>query len=292
MIPEINSAQAQQTDLVLTLSCPDRIGIVRDVSQVLSARGCNINESAQFTDRSNTFFMRIGFNHPSGGSTRELYEQLASIVGAQGGKCELSSALGKTRVLVMVSRFGHCLNDLLFRHAHGGLPIDIALIVSNHTDFQDLARFYGIDFLHLPVNPASKREQEGRLLDLVRAHNIDLVVLARYMQVLSDELCVALDGKAINIHHSFLPSFKGAKPYHQAYERGVKFIGATAHYVTRDLDEGPIIEQDVARAEHFQSPAELIDLGRDIECTVLARAVRLHAEKRVMLSGRRTVIFR
>ena len=198
----------------------------------------------------------------------------------------------KPRVLLMVSKFGHCLNDLLFRWASGQLSIDIPAIVSNHTEFQPLAHSYRIPFFYLPVTPATKAEQEARVLELVERERVDLVVLARYMQILSPQLCEALKGRAINIHHSFLPSFKGAKPYAQAHDRGVKLIGATAHYVTADLDEGPIIEQDVERVDHAMTPDTLAAIGHDVESVVLARAVKWHVERRVLLNGHRTVVFR
>jgi formyltetrahydrofolate deformylase len=195
------------------------------------------------------------------------------------------------RILLMVSKFGHCLNDLLFRARTGALPVEIAGVVSNHTDFAELVGSYNIPFHHIPVTKDTKSEAEGRLLDIVREEGVELVVLARYMQVLSDDLCKALSGRIINIHHSFLPSFKGAKPYHQAHARGVKLIGATAHYVTADLDEGPIIEQEVERVGHDVTPEGLVAIGRDVECQALARGVKWHAERRILLNGRRTVIF-
>jgi formyltetrahydrofolate deformylase len=204
---------------------------------------------------------------------------------------QIHDAAVRMPALILVSKFGHCLNDLLFRHSIGALPIDIPAVVSNHTDFQALVESYGIPFVHLPVTKDNKAEQEAHLLRLVEERGVELVVLARYMQVLSDEVCKALEGRIVNIHHSFLPSFKGAKPYHQAHTRGVKLIGATAHYVTADLDEGPIIEQDVARVGHGLTPDQLVALGRDVECRVLSRAVAWHSEHRVLLNGRRTVVF-
>jgi formyltetrahydrofolate deformylase len=198
----------------------------------------------------------------------------------------------KPRLLILVSRFGHCLNDLLYRYGSGLLNVDIPAIVSNHRDFYRLAANYDVPFFHLPVTPETKRVQEAKVLEMIAAEKIDLVVLARYMQVLSGEACTALAGRAINIHHSFLPSFKGAKPYHQAYARGVKLVGATAHYVTSDLDEGPIIEQDVVRVHHGMGPDALAAAGRDVECSVLARAVTAHVERRVLLNGTSTVVFR
>jgi formyltetrahydrofolate deformylase len=279
--------------LVLTLSCRDRRGIVHAVAERLFAMGCDIRESAQFSDpRTAMFFMRVAFVADGDIPVAALRAEFASVADTFAMTWMIHDPGEKARVLLMVSRFGHCLNDILFRYATGTLPIEIPAIVSNHRDFEGLAAHYGIPYHHLPVTPATKVAQEAKLLSIVERERIDLVVLARYMQVLSNDLCRKLDGRAINIHHSFLPSFKGAKPYHQAYERGVKLIGATAHYVTSDLDEGPIIEQDVARAEHTLGPDELIAAGRDVESVVLARALHLHIEHRVMLSGQRTVIFR
>jgi formyltetrahydrofolate deformylase len=279
--------------LVLTLSCPERRGIVHAVAERLFAMGCDIRESAQFSDpRTAMFFMRVAFVADGDIPVAALRAEFASVADTSAMTWMIHDPGEKARVLLMVSRFGHCLNDILFRYATGTLPIEIPAIVSNHRDFEGLAAHYGIPYHHLPVTPATKAGQEAKLLSIVERERIGLVVLARYMQVLSNDLCRKLDGRAINIHHSFLPSFKGAKPYHQAYERGVKLIGATAHYVTSDLDEGPIIEQDVARAEHTLGPDELIAAGRDVESVVLARALHLHIEHRVMLSGQRTVIFR
>jgi formyltetrahydrofolate deformylase len=280
-------------DYVLTLSCADRIGIVHAVSGFLVSNGCNILDSAQFLERPTaTFFMRVSFAAQPPVAPATLTEAFALIAGEFNMIWKIHDCKVKPRVLLMVSRFGHCLNDLLFRYGTGALSIEIPAIVSNHRDFYKLAASYDIPFHHLPVTLESKAVQETRLLEIVRQERVDLVVLARYMQVLSDDLCRNLEGRAINIHHSFLPSFKGAKPYHQAHARGVKLIGATAHYVTADLDEGPIIEQDVARAEHSLEPDDLVAVGRDVEAAVLARAVRLHVERRVLLSGNRTVIFR
>jgi formyltetrahydrofolate deformylase len=279
--------------LVLTLSCADRRGIVHAVAERLFAMGCDIRESAQFSDpQTAMFFMRVAFAVDRDVPVAALREEFASVAESLGMTWTLHDPGTKARVLVMVSRFGHCLNDILFRYATGTLPIEIPAIVSNHSDFERLAAHYAIPYHHLAVTAATKLEQEAKLLEIVERQRIDLVILARYMQVLSNDLCRKLDGRAINIHHSFLPSFKGAKPYHQAYERGVKLIGATAHYVTSDLDEGPIIEQDVARAEHTLGPDELVAAGRDVESVVLARALHLHIEHRVMLCGQRTIIFR
>jgi formyltetrahydrofolate deformylase len=284
---------AQSPRRVLTLSCEDRPGIVHAVSGVLYRHGCNILESAQFSDpRDGRFFMRVAFAAGESFDDTAFRREFDGVAGTFRMSWDAIDAARPQRVVLMVSRFGHCLNDLLFRQATGNLNIAIPAIVSNHRDFEPLAANYGIPFHHLPVTATNKAEQEARLLEIVGETDASLVVLARYMQVLSNDLCRALDGRAINIHHSFLPSFKGAKPYHQAYDRGVKLIGATAHYVTSDLDEGPIIDQDVARADHSLAPDDLVSVGRDIEAVVLARALRLHVERRVMLAGRRTVIFR
>ena len=278
---------------VLTLSCPDRPGIVHAVSGVLLHQGCNIVESGQFTDpRNGAFFMRVSFSSQKRVNLAGFTAGVKTVAEAFDITWDLMLPKLKSRVLIMVSRFGHCLNDILFRYQSGTLPIEIPAIVSNHRDLEQLATHYDVPFHYLPVRAENKQQQEASLLKIIKEQKVELVVLARYMQILSNELCRALDGRAINIHHSFLPSFKGAKPYHQAYERGVKLIGATAHYVTSDLDEGPIIEQDVARAEHSLGPDDLVAAGRDIESVVLARALHLHIERRVMLSGQRTIIFR
>ncbi len=287
---------------ILTLSCPDRPGIVHAVSALLAGAGANILDSAQFGDRASArFFMRVHFQRPlpdGQGTTdalADLHAAFAPVATQLGMEWALHDAARKPRVMLMVSKIGHCLNDLLFRHRTGQLPIEIAAIVSNHKDFYQLAASYDIPFHHLPLlhaTPEAKAAQEARLWDLICDYRVDLVVLARYMQVLSDDLCRRLEGRAINIHHSFLPSFKGARPYAQAYERGVKLIGATAHYVTGDLDEGPIIEQEVARVDHAMDADQLTAIGRDVECVALARAVKWHAEHRVLRSGGRTLVFR
>jgi formyltetrahydrofolate deformylase len=280
-------------DYILTLSCPDRTGIVYRVTGLLYELGCNIQDAQQFGDEeTRRFFLRVHFDLPAAAEVETLREKFAALAESHGMVWQIHDARRRARLLVLVSRQGHCLNDLLFRAHSRQLPVDIAGIVSNHEDFTALAASYGIPFHYLPVTAASKRAQEQRILDLVTAERIDLVVLARYMQILSPELCEALAGRAINIHHSFLPSFKGAKPYHQAHQRGVKIIGATAHYVTGDLDEGPIIEQDVARVDHAMTPRELVRVGSDTESQVLARAVRRHVEHRILLNGHRTVVFR
>ena len=280
-------------DFILTLSCPDRVGIVHNVTGWLLNRHGNIIDAQQFGGaETNRFFLRVHFNLPEPTTVDELEASFASVAHRFDMEAQIYDAQRKERVLILVSRQGHCLNDLLFRTHSGHLPIEIAGIVSNHNDFASLAASYNLPFHHLPVTADTRAQQEQQILDLVNEHRIDLVVLARYMQILSADLCEALKGRAINIHHSFLPSFKGARPYHQAHARGVKIIGATAHYVTSDLDEGPIIEQDIERVHHAMSPAELTQVGSDIESLVLARAVRWHVEHRILLNGDRTVVFR
>jgi formyltetrahydrofolate deformylase len=283
------------SEYILTISCPDTVGIVYAVSGFLAERNCNIIDSAQFGDRqSGLFFLRVHFAVASDGlSQLELEAAFADQVAQRFAMTwKLHDRAKRQRVLIMVSKFGHCLNDLLYRYRTGHLPIEIPAIVSNHRDFYQLAAWHNIPFYHLPVTPDTKAQQEARLLELVQGERIDLVVLARYMQVLSANLCERLSGRAINIHHSFLPSFKGAKPYHQAHARGVKLIGATAHYVTSNLDEGPIIEQEAQRVDHTAAPDDLVAIGRDIENVVLARAVSYHVEHRVLLNGNKTVVFK
>jgi formyltetrahydrofolate deformylase len=283
----------RKTAFVLTLSCADQPGIVAAIASLLAENGCNITDSAQFGDmKSGRFFMRVSFSSPPGLDREGARRMLAPVVERFRMTSVLHPIAERMRVLILVSKFGHCLNDLLYRHRVGALQIDIPAIVSNHREFYQLSASHDIPFHHLPVTQETKEKQESRLLDLIEEECIDLVVLARYMQVLSEPLCEKLQGRAINIHHSFLPSFKGAKPYHQAHARGVKLIGATAHYVTPVLDEGPIIEQDVARVDHACSPEDLVHMGRDVECMVLARAVKWHVEHRVLLNGNRTVVFR
>ncbi|KAL2840898.1 formyl transferase [Aspergillus pseudoustus] len=287
---------------ILTLSCPDRPGIVSAVTNFLVQHNLNIIDSSQFGDpTSHRFFMRMHFGPDTTGASedkplpelnvdtlRAAFEPTAS---AHSMSFDLFPATHKPRVLIMVSKIGHCLNDLLFRQSTGQLAIEIPLIVSNHPDFAPLAATYNIPFVHLPVTADTKQQQEGKILELIKEHGIELVVLARYMQVLSPTLCEAMSGKIINIHHSFLPSFKGAKPYHQAYDRGVKLVGATAHFVTSDLDEGPIIEQNVVRVGHGMSPKELTHAGSNVESNVLGSAVKYFAERRVLLNGHKTVVF-
>ncbi len=288
-------------EFVLTLSCRDAKGIVHAVSGVLLDAGCNILDSQQFGDlqgaeATGLFFMRVHFEAPEGVHGAEPSEAMfAPLAERFGMQWQVRSLAKRPRLLLMVSRYGHCLNDLLFRCRSGQLAADIAAVVSNHPDFADLCASHGVPFHHLPLaagaGEAAKRAQEGQIEALIDAGGIDLVVLARYMQILSPAFCTFLKGRAINIHHSFLPSFKGAKPYTQAHDRGVKLIGATAHYVTAELDEGPIIEQDVERVDHSLSPEDFTAVGRDVESVVLARAVRWHVEHRVLLNGRKTVVF-
>lgn len=277
---------------VLTLSCPDKRGIVHAVSSFLLVTGCNIVDSQQYGDpASGLFFMRVHLTAEEPGvNLTSLRNGFEAIGGSFQMSWQLHDAELPMRIAILVSKFGHCLNDLLFRHSIGALPVEIPLVVSNHPDHAELAASYRVPFVHLPVgeDPAT---QEETLLGLLEENEVELVVLARYMQILSDDFCKALEGRIINIHHSFLPSFKGARPYHQAHARGVKLIGATAHYVTADLDEGPIIEQEVARVDHSVTPKQLVALGRDVECQALARAVKWHTEHRVLLNGNRTVVF-
>ena len=278
---------------VMVLSCPDRPGIVHAVAGFLVERGGNILESQQYGDRqSGRFFMRIEVAIPGAPPVEVLRREFAPVGERFSMRAEIHDAAAPYRTLVLVSQHLHCLNDLLFRTSTGSLQIEIPAIVSNHTDAEPLAASYGIPFHHLPVTADTKGEAEARLLQLVDELQIDLIVLARYMQILSDEVCRRLDGRVINIHHSFLPSFKGARPYHQAFDRGVKLVGATAHYVTPDLDEGPIIEQDVTRVDHTLSADQLVTAGQDVEAQVLSRAVRWHSQSRVLLNGDRTVVFR
>jgi formyltetrahydrofolate deformylase len=276
---------------ILTLSCPDRAGIVHAVSGFLFERQGNIEEASQFNDpATGLFFMRVQF---AGVSDLEALRRDWSVL-AQGFNMQWSLHAANTPMptVILVSKEGHCLNDLLFRWKSGLLSIDVRAIISNHRDFYQLAASYNVPFHHVPVTADTKAQAEQKQLDIIHAEGAELVVLARYMQILSNPLCEQLAGKAINIHHSFLPSFKGAKPYHQAHDRGVKLIGATAHYVTADLDEGPIIEQDVARADHSLAIEDLTALGKDTESQVLARAVKWHSEHRVLLNGHKTVVFR
>ncbi|MEY4652942.1 MAG: hypothetical protein RI884_1523 [Pseudomonadota bacterium] len=277
---------------ILTLSCPDRPGIVHAVSGFLLERGGNIEEAAQYNDHdTGLFFMRVQFACERL-SFEDLKQQLHGFAGPFQMNWRLHATNQPMRTVLMVSKEGHCLNDLLFRWKSGMLPLDIRAIVSNHREFYQLAASYNVPFHHIPVTADTKAQAEARAYEVIEAEGAELVVLARYMQILSNDLCQKLAGRAINIHHSFLPSFKGAKPYYQAHDRGVKLIGATAHYVTADLDEGPIIEQDVARVDHSKTVEDLTTTGRDTESQVLARAVKWHSEHRVLLNGHKTVIFK
>ena len=275
---------------VLTLSCPDRPGIVRSIAAGVGAANGNITESAQFSDEvTGLFSMRVEFESPAG--LEDVRRAAAEAVSSLQAHLAIRPRDERRRVLILVSKADHCLVDLLYRWERGELPVEIPVVVSNHQDLRELVERHGIPFEHVPVTPTTKAAAEARLFSLVEQHDIDFVVLARYMQVLSDSTCQRLAGRAINIHHSFLPGFKGARPYHQAHARGVKLIGATAHYVTAELDEGPIIEQEVVRVNHARTPEQLVALGRDVERLVLARAVTAHAEDRVFLCGSRTVVF-
>ncbi|MDO5624951.1 MAG: formyltetrahydrofolate deformylase [Pseudomonadota bacterium] len=281
-----------QDTYILTLSCPDQRGIVHAVSGFLAERGGNIEEAAQYNDPgTGLFFMRVQFVCPELGAAR-LREQIGPLAERFAMAWQLHEAAQPMRTVIFVSREGHCLNDLLFRWKSGLLPLHIAAIISNHRDFYQLAASYNVPFHHIALGAGHKAQAEAKQLEIIEAERAELVVLARYMQILSNDMCQRLAGRAINIHHSFLPSFKGAKPYTQAHERGVKLIGATAHYVTADLDEGPIIEQDVARVDHGLAVEDLTAIGRDTESQVLARAVKWHGEHRVLLNGQRTVVFK
>ena len=276
----------------LTLSCAERPGIVHAVSSFLFEHGCDIVEHQQFDDAlRGHLFLRTAFVCAEDTDADRLSAAFRAVADAFGMSYQVAGDRPE-RVLVMVSKLGHCLNDLIFRWRAGNLGGELVAVVSNHEDLRPMAEAAGLPFVHVPVTPVTKREAEARLLELVDEYRVDLVVLARYMQVLSDETCAALHGRAINIHHSFLPGFKGAKPYHQAFDRGVKLVGATAHYVTPDLDEGPIIEQEVIRIDHTYDPRALATVGQDAEALALSRAVRWHSERRVLLNGHSTVVFR
>jgi formyltetrahydrofolate deformylase len=279
-------------DFILLFSCPDRRGIVAEVTRFLFENSCNILDSQQFNDTvSGRFFMRVHCRSEGGIAITALEAGFTPIAERFAMAAHFHDTARKTRAVVMVSRFGHGLVDLLYRIRIGAIAMEVPLIVSNHVDFADVAAAQHIPFIHLPVGKANKAEQEERLAALIETHRIDLIVLARYMQILSDDFCRPRLGRIINIHHSFLPSFKGANPYTQAHERGVKLIGATAHYVTGDLDEGPIIDQSVERVNHAMTPDDYIAVGRDIESRTLARAVTWHCEHRLLLNGRKTVVF-
>jgi formyltetrahydrofolate deformylase len=278
-------------EYVLTLSCPEKPGIMHAVSSYLVQHSANILASQQYGEAPDgRFFMRVHFAVPPGARLGDLRRDFTRVAEASQMSWQLHDNAARARTLIMVSRLGHCLNDLLFRWKTGTLPANIVAVVSNHPDFGELAFSYNIPFRHIRVTPETKAAAEARLLQIIEEFGADLIVLARYMQIISTELCQQFDGRMINIHHSFLPSFKGARPYHQAHARGVKLVGATAHYVTADLDEGPIIEQDVIRVDHGFSPERLAQAGRDVEAQVLARAVTWHAEHRVLLNGDRTIV--
>lgn len=280
-------------DFVLLIVCDDRKGIVAAVANSIASQDCNIVESSQYGDETTgRFFMRIAINCPADTTTESFESAFLPVATAFRLEWRIHDLRKKLRAMIMVSQGGHCLNDLLYRTATNRLPMEITSIVSNHQNWQRRAEHEGIPFHHLPVTPETKLDQEAKLLAMVEEQNVDLVILARYMQVLSDQLCRKLDGRVINIHHSFLPGFKGAKPYHRAHERGVKMVGATAHYVTADLDEGPIITQDVSIVDHADTVDDLIAQGQDTESRVLSRAVKLHLEHRVMLNGNRTIVFK
>lgn len=287
--------RAETPQYLITIACPGIVGTVARVSSFLAERQCYLHEMQQFDDAdSGRFFLRARF-YPAHGEALDLpllREEFARFAAEQDMEWAIHDAAERMRVLIMVSKFDHCLDDLLYRHRHGELQMEITAVVSNHPDLRTLVEWHGIAYLHVPVSAETKPQAEAQLLQIVADTRSELVVLARYMQVLSDELCRTLRGRAINIHHSFLPGFKGAKPYHQAHARGVKLIGATAHYVTPDLDEGPIIEQIVERVDHGHTPQMMVAVGRDSEAQALARAVRYHIERRVFLNGERTVVFR
>jgi formyltetrahydrofolate deformylase len=283
----------QAADFVLLIASVDRKGIVAAVAKLIVSQDCNIVESAQFRDcDSDRFFMRIAIAGPTDMTAERFSEAFAPVAATFELDWSIRDLKRKLRAMIMISQGGHCLNDLLYRTSTQRLPIDVTSVVSNHTTWQRRVEHDGIPFHHMPITTENKAEQEAKLVEMVEDQQVDLIILARYMQVLSDKLCQKLDGRVINIHHSFLPGFKGAKPYHRAHERGVKMVGATAHYVTADLDEGPIITQDVSIVDHSDTVEDLIAQGQDTESRVLARAVKLHSEHRVMLNGNRTVVFK
>ena len=289
----MSTSEAQGREFVLTLSCPDKPGIVYAVSSFLVQHSANIIASQQYGEPDGgLFFMRVHFSvPPPGRPAAELERDFTWVAGAFQMSWRLHDKAARIKTLVMVSQLGHCLNDLLFRWSTGSLPVDIAGVVSNHELFRPLTQSYGLPFHHIPVTPGTKPAAEAQLMSVIDETSTELVVLARYMQIISADVCKRVEGRMINIHHSFLPSFKGARPYHQAHAKGVKMVGATAHYVTSDLDEGPIIEQGLVRVDHSYSPERLVEAGRDVEAQVLARAVTWHAEHRVLLNGDRTVVF-
>ena len=276
----------------LTVACPTTRGIVAAISGYLAQKGCNITDSSQFDDMENDkFFMRVSFRSEEGVGIDELRADFAEISQAFDMVSSFHDEAEKMKVVIMVSRFGHCLNDLLYRWRIGALPIEIVAVISNHMDYQKVVVNHDLPFHCIKVTKENKPQAEAEQMRIVRESGAELIVLARYMQVLSDQMCKEMSGRIINIHHSFLPSFKGANPYKQAFERGVKLIGATSHYVTADLDEGPIIEQDIIRVTHAQSPEDYVSLGRDVESQVLARAIHAHIHRRVFMNGNKTVVF-
>ncbi|EPX76278.1 formyltetrahydrofolate deformylase [Salipiger mucosus] len=280
------------SSFALTVKCPSTRGIVAAIAGFLAEQGCNITDSAQFDDlETGNFFMRVSFRSETGATLEALQDAFAAVAEPFAMDWQFHDEAARMKVVIMVSRFGHCLNDLLYRWRIGALPIDIVAVISNHMDYQKLVVNHDIPFHCIKVTKENKPQAEARLMDVVEETGAELIVLARYMQVLSDDLCRKMSGRIINIHHSFLPSFKGANPYKQAFERGVKLIGATSHYVTADLDEGPIIEQDTVRVTHAQSPDDYVSLGRDVEASVLARAVHAHIHNRAFLNGNKTVVF-
>ncbi len=292
IVSGMSKPESAGLEFILTLSCPDKPGIVYAVSSFLVQHSGNIIDSQQYGEPyGGLFFMRVHFSvPPPGRPVAELERDFSWVAESFHMSWRLNDATERTRTLLMVSQLGHCLNDLLFRWRSGSLPIDITGVVSNHDTYRDLTESYKLPFHYIPVMPDSKPAAEATLLSLIDETQTRLVVLARYMQILSPEVCKRVEGRMINIHHSFLPSFKGARPYHQAYTKGVKLVGATAHYVTLDLDEGPIIEQGLVRVDHSYTPERLVEAGRDVEAQVLARAVSWHAEHRVLLNGNRTVV--
>lgn len=296
LLPEVSDTSTGMISrYILTVTCPDAANIVASVASFISAQDAFINELTQYGDPvSGQFFLRMDFSAgtktPDKDTLRATFGRVVATPFQM--QWELRDAMRKQRVIILVSKFGHCLNDLLHRFQSGSLPIEIPAIISNHPDMQELAGWYDIPYHHLPVSGHNKADQEARIWEIFEKSEADAAVLARYMQILSPELSRKLSGRAINIHHSFLPSFKGAKPYHQAHARGVKIIGATAHYVTDALDEGPIIEQEIARVDHTQTPEQLAAIGRDIESVVLARALAYHVQHRVLLNGSKTVVFK
>ena len=280
------------SNFAVSVKCKSTRGIVAAISAFLAEHGCNITDSAQFDDaNTGNFFMRTSFRSEQGKGLDDLIETFKPVADAFGMEVEFFDEGSKRKAVIMVSRFGHCLNDLLYRWRIGALPIEIVAVISNHMDYQKVVVNHDIPFHCIKVTPENKPDAEKRIMDVVEDSGAELIVLARYMQILSDEMCQKMSGRIINIHHSFLPSFKGANPYKQAYQRGVKLIGATSHYVTADLDEGPIIEQDTIRVTHAQSQEDYVSLGRDVEAQVLARAIHAHVHGRVFLNGEKTVVF-